>query len=73
MNALREAEQALSRLVVLAESSRYCPYRAADAGCQAGFGCRNQHRDGESLICTAAPDDLNWRRAWETAEATRAG
>ena len=48
-----------------------CPYKNRHDECTAQFGCRNQRRarpGGERLTC-AADDKLDYRSAWESADA----
>lgn len=48
-----------------------CPYKNRRDECTAQFGCRNQRRarpGGELLTC-AGDDKLDYRNAWESADA----
>ena len=48
-----------------------CPYKNRHDECTAKFGCRNQRRPrpgGELLMC-GADDKLDYRGAWESADA----
>ena len=48
-----------------------CPYKNRHDECTAKFGCRNQRRPrpGGSLLTCGSDDKLDYRSAWETADA----
>ena len=48
-----------------------CPYKNRHDECTAKFGCRNQRRPrpGGSLLTCGSDDKLDYRSAWESADA----
>lgn len=63
----KEMSEAVSEV-----SKRRCPYKNVEDRCTAGFGCRNQRREGStgSLPLCVGSDDLDYRSAWMIDESS---